>query len=80
MAVHLVSRPDCKCPILANLLDRYGTLYLFLQLVPPFSMLFLLTAAASSALWAADLEKAYREQEARVTQTPEYADEPDATV
>jgi hypothetical protein len=43
-------------------------------------MLFLLTAAASSALWAADLEKAYREQEARVTQTPEYADEPDATV
>jgi hypothetical protein len=43
-------------------------------------MLFLLTAAASSALWAADLEKANREQEAQFTQTAEYADEPDATV
>ncbi|KAF2027249.1 hypothetical protein EK21DRAFT_72449 [Setomelanomma holmii] len=58
----------------------YGTVYLFLQLAPPFSMLFLLTAAASSALWAADLEKASREQEAQVARSAEYTDDPDATV
>ncbi|KAF1830752.1 hypothetical protein BDW02DRAFT_572704 [Decorospora gaudefroyi] len=58
----------------------YGTVYLFLQLVPPFSMFFLMTAPASSALWAADLEKVRREQEANLVQAPEYTDEPDATV
>jgi len=60
--------------------DRYGTVYLFLQLVPPFSMFFLLTAPASSALWAADLERARREQEANLAQAPQYTDEPDAAV
>lgn len=55
-------------------------MYLFLQLVPPFSMFFLMTAAASSGLWAADLEKARREQEAQIAQALEYTDEPDATV
>jgi hypothetical protein len=59
---------------------RYGTVYLFLQLVPPFSMFFLLTAAVSSALWAADLEQSRREQEGQFSQTPEYADDPDAVV
>lgn len=58
---------------------RYGTIYLFLQLVPPFSMLFLLTAAVSSALWAADLEAARREQEERID-APQYTDDPDAAV
>ncbi|OAL01472.1 hypothetical protein IQ06DRAFT_326007 [Phaeosphaeriaceae sp. SRC1lsM3a] len=58
----------------------YGTLYLFLQLVPPFSMFFLLTAAVSSALWAADLEAKRREQEAQSSQDAQYTDDPDATV
>jgi hypothetical protein len=58
---------------------RYGTIYLFLQLIPPFSMLFLLTAAVSSALWAADLETARREQEER-RDAPQYVDDPDAAV
>jgi hypothetical protein len=69
-----------KASYAANVATRYGTVYLFLQLVPPFSMFFLMTAAASSGLWAADLEKARREQEAQIAQAPEYADEPDATV
>jgi hypothetical protein len=59
---------------------RYGTVYLFLQLVPPFSMFFLLTAAVSSALWAADLERLQREQEGQFAHAPEYADDPDAVV
>ena len=62
------------------IMHRYGTVYLFLQLVPPFSMFFLLTAGVSSALWAADLEKLRRDQEARLVQAPQYTDEPDATV
>ena len=59
--------------------SRYGTIYLFLQLVPPFSMLFLLTAAVSSALWAADHEAARRAlDDGHVA--PQYSDEPDAIV
>ncbi|KAF1916267.1 hypothetical protein BDU57DRAFT_448295 [Ampelomyces quisqualis] len=58
----------------------YGTVYLFMQLVPPFSMLFLLTAATSSALWAADLEEARREQETRAAQASGYTDDADGTV
>lgn len=37
--------------------DSFGTIALLLQLVPPLSMVFLMTTAAGSALWAADLEK-----------------------
>ena len=61
---------------------RYGTVYLALQLVPPFSIFFLMTAPASSALWAADLERARREQEqeANLVQASQYTDEPDAAV
>lgn len=55
-------------------------MYLFLQLVPPFSMFFLLTAAVSSALWAADLEAKKREQERQAEQNPQYTDDPDAVV
>ena len=55
-------------------------MYLFLQLVPPFSMLFLLTAAVSSALWAADLERVRREQEQRLLQGPQYTDDVDAMI
>ncbi|KAF2195483.1 hypothetical protein K469DRAFT_744058 [Zopfia rhizophila CBS 207.26] len=54
----------------------YGTVYLLLQLVPPLSMLFLLTAAVSSALWAADLETQRRQQEVRIAQNPDYTDDP----
>jgi hypothetical protein len=43
-------------------------------------MFFLLTAAVSSALWAADLEQVRREQEGQFSQTPEYTDDPDAVV
>ncbi|KAF2878120.1 hypothetical protein BDV95DRAFT_556754 [Massariosphaeria phaeospora] len=54
----------------------YGAIYLLLQLVPVLSMLFLLTAAASSALWAADLETQRRAHEATAVQVPDYADDP----
>ncbi|KAK7179519.1 hypothetical protein DPSP01_011954 [Paraphaeosphaeria sporulosa] len=54
----------------------YGTVYLFLQLVPPLSMFFLLTAPVSSALWAADLEARRRQQETDVVQAPAYTDQP----
>jgi hypothetical protein len=50
--------------------------YLFLQLIPVMSMFFLMTAAASSALWAADLETQRRRQEEQVRQGPNYTDEP----
>jgi hypothetical protein len=73
-----ISIPDLM--LTTNNISRYGTVYLFLQLVPPFSMFFLLTAAVSSALWAADLEKAHRGQEERVAQSPQYTDDPDASV
>jgi hypothetical protein len=43
-------------------------------------MFFLLTAAVSSALWVADLEKARREQEGQIAQGAEYTDDPDAVV
>lgn len=36
---------------------RFGTIALILQLIPPFSMLFLMTTAAGAALWAVDLER-----------------------
>ncbi|KAF1963353.1 hypothetical protein CC80DRAFT_486751 [Byssothecium circinans] len=54
----------------------YGVVYLCLQLVPLASMIFLLTSAASSALWAADLETERREQENRAVQEPIYRDVP----
>jgi hypothetical protein len=58
----------------------YGALYLLLQLVPLLSMVFLITAAASSALWAADMETQRRQQEASAAE-PQYRDEPiDETV
>jgi hypothetical protein len=37
-------------------MHRFGMIHLLLQLIPVFSMLFLLTTAAGAALWAADLE------------------------
>jgi hypothetical protein len=52
--------------------------YLFLQLIPVMSMFFLMTAAASSALWAADLETQRRRQEDQhISQEPRYTDEPE---
>ena len=41
-------------------LRRFGTVHLALQLAPGLSMLFLLTTAAGSAMWAAKLEKKRR--------------------
>jgi hypothetical protein len=41
---------------------RFGTIALLLQLVPVLSMFFLLTSAAGSALWVADLEEKRQEQ------------------
>ena len=70
-----------RMSIVARLTNcRYGTVYLMLQYVPPLSMFFLMTAPASSALWAADLEKERREQEANLAQAPQYTDEPDTAV
>lgn len=57
----------------------YGAMYLSMQLVPPFSMFFLLTAAVSSALWAADLEEAKRAA-GQAAHAPLYTDDPDDTV
>lgn len=37
--------------------SRFGTVALVLQLIPPFSMLFLMTTAAGAALWASELEQ-----------------------
>ncbi|KAJ7082365.1 hypothetical protein B0H15DRAFT_924073 [Mycena belliarum] len=46
----------------------FGMVSLLLQLIPVFSMLFLMTTAAGAALWAADLEKKKaREQEGGTT-------------
>lgn len=41
---------------------RFGTIALLLQLVPVLSMFFLLTSAAGSALWVADLEVARQQR------------------
>lgn len=41
----------------------FGTMALLLQLIPVLSMMFLLTSAAGSALWAVKLEKKRRAQE-----------------
>lgn len=38
-------------------MHRFGTVALILQLIPILSMIFLLTSAAGSALWAAEVEK-----------------------
>lgn len=48
----------------------FGTVTLLLQLVPVFSMFFLLTSAAGSALWAAKMENARRAREQNVAQGP----------
>lgn len=58
----------------------FGTVALLLQLIPVMSMLFLLTSAAGSALWAVNLEKTRRELESRAYQEglpqDHYVDDP----
>lgn len=57
----------------------FGTVSLLLQLVPGLSMVFLLTSAAGSALWASKIEKAKRAREAAQDQgrpEPEFHDDP----
>ncbi|GAB7357105.1 hypothetical protein MBLNU459_g7910t1 [Dothideomycetes sp. NU459] len=54
----------------------FGTIALILQLIPVFSMLFLITTAAGSALWAADMEE--QESQSRIEEEdnpPEYTDD-----
>ena len=51
-------------PSHADIQTRFGTVALLLQLVPVLSMLFLLTSAAGSALWAVKLEEQRRIAEA----------------
>ena len=52
----------------------FGTVALLLQLIPVLSMFFLITTAAGSALWAADMEDKKRRQENAIDD--EYTDEP----
>lgn len=54
----------------------FGTVALLLQLVPVLSMLFLLTTAAGSALWAVKLEIERLESESDAPAAPEYTDDP----
>ncbi|KAF1983566.1 hypothetical protein K402DRAFT_396569 [Aulographum hederae CBS 113979] len=54
----------------------FGTTALLLQLVPVLSMVFLITTAAGSALWAAKLEEERREEESREREGPQYVDDP----
>ena len=55
----------------------FGTVALMLQLVPAFSMFFLLTTAAGSALWAVKMEKARRARDDSAESFPEpYSDQP----
>lgn len=62
--------------------DRFGTVALLLQLVPVLSMVFLLTSAAGSALWAVKLEERRRIEEAGLVAVveeevpPSYTDNP----
>jgi len=62
---------------------RFGTVALLLQLIPVLSMLFLLTSAAGSALWAVKLEEQRRIDEAASSAVvaeeempPPYIDDP----
>ena len=54
----------------------FGTVALLLQLIPVFSMMFLLTTAAGSALWVVDLEKKRRSQLDEPLPRPDYVDDP----
>jgi hypothetical protein len=55
----------------------FGVVALSLQLIPVLSMLFLLTSAAGSGLWAAKMETARRTREANQTPSHEqYHDDP----
>ena len=57
----------------------FGTVYMILQLIPVLSMLFLLTSAAGSALWAVHLERKTNDLEGQLDEDlpPEYTDEPE---
>jgi hypothetical protein len=58
-------------------LTRFGIVALVLQLVPLFSMFFLITTAAGSAIWVSEIESAKTHTEETDDQRyPEYRDEP----
>lgn len=58
----------------------FGTVYMVLELVPPLSMVFLLTTATGSALWAVRIEQEQQqvdgERQPLNQDTPTYTDEP----
>jgi hypothetical protein len=54
----------------------FGTVALMLQLIPGLSMLFLLTTAAGSALWVADLEKTRTSASQAIAQESTISDDP----
>lgn len=55
----------------------FGTIALLLQLFPPLSMLFLMTTATGSALWAARLEERRKHSAIGARSTPDpYLDDP----
>ncbi|KAK4497842.1 hypothetical protein PRZ48_010496 [Zasmidium cellare] len=58
----------------------FGTMYMILELVPPLSMIFLLTTATGSALWAVRIEQEGQyggdERQPLNQDTPAYTDEP----
>lgn len=57
----------------------FGTIALLLQLVPVFSMMFLLTTAAGSALWVAQMENKRRSllvEPGQPQARPDYVDDP----
>jgi hypothetical protein len=58
-------------------MSRFGTIHLLLQLIPVLNMVFLITTAAGSGLYAAD-EEARLLQEAETQPSPEgqYTDDP----
>jgi hypothetical protein len=54
VSFHVIARSE------SDITFRFGTVALILQLIPPFSMLFLMTTAAGSALWVTDIERKRR--------------------
>ncbi len=78
VVVHLVSSlPRLRRGLgLTDIVHRFGTMALLLQLVPVLSMFFLLTTAAGSALWVADMEDRSRSEEGDGAVQPGFSDDP----
>jgi hypothetical protein len=55
----------------SDIISSFGTVALILQLIPPFSMLFLMTTAVGSALWVTDIERKRRAANQQASQLGE---------